>query len=320
MKRVLFATAFAFLVAVSTPVQAADHHEKAEELLPPNAKPGECYARVFVPPQYSTETRTVLRRAAYTRQQISPAQFEWAEQRVLVKEATERIEVVPATYRRTEERILVKSASKKVVQVPATFEPVTEQVLDRPAHTVWKKGKGPISKVDNATGEIMCLVEVPATYKTVTKRVLKSPATTREVEIPGAYKTVRKQVIADPPTIRKVAIPAVYDTVRVHNMVEPPRVNTIEIPAEHQTVTNTVRTSDGHMEWQPILCETNMTKAMIRDVQRALGSAGHYSGPIDGIVGKGTVNGMQAFQRSKGLPEGQFTLESLRALGLRPGS
>jgi hypothetical protein len=31
------------------------------ELLPPNAKPGECYARVYIPAQYATDTETVLK-------------------------------------------------------------------------------------------------------------------------------------------------------------------------------------------------------------------------------------------------------------------
>ena len=63
---------------------------------------------------------------------------------------------------------------------------------------VWKKGTGPIQRIDESTGEIMCLVEVPATYKTISKEVLVSPATTRTVEIPAVYKTVsvRQEVSA----------------------------------------------------------------------------------------------------------------------------
>jgi hypothetical protein len=38
---------------------------------------------------------------------------------------------------------------------PAVYETVKEKVVDRPAYTVWKKGTGPIQKVDYATGEIM---------------------------------------------------------------------------------------------------------------------------------------------------------------------
>ena len=86
-----------------------------------------------------------------------------AEEKVLVKEASERIEIIPAQYEWVEERVLVEAASSRLVEVPAKYAWQEERVVVKPAHTVWKKGNGPIEKVDNITGEIMCLVEVPAT-------------------------------------------------------------------------------------------------------------------------------------------------------------
>lgn len=59
--------------------------------------------------------------------------------------------------------------------VPAVYKTTTEEVLESPAQTVWKKGRGPIEKLDNATGEIMCLVEIPAKYRTIQKVVLENP-------------------------------------------------------------------------------------------------------------------------------------------------
>ncbi len=295
---------------VSVPALASD------ELLPPQAKPGECYARVFVPPAYQTASQTVLQRAEYERLEVVPAQYEWATERVLVKEASERLEVVPATYEWVTERVLVKPETQEIQVTPAQWETVTEQVLDRPGHTVWKKGSGPIQKIDNATGEIMCLVEVPATYKTVTKRVLKSPATTREVAIPAEYETVRKQVQKTPPSTRKVEIPAEYKTVRVRRLASPPQVRKTSVPAEYQTVTSTKMVAEGRMAWQPILCETNLSQGVARDIQIALRDAGHYNGPIDGIIGAGTLSAMRSYQRANNLPEGHMTLETLQKLGV----
>jgi hypothetical protein len=112
------------------------------------------------------------------------------------------------------------------VEVPATYETVTEQVLVEPAKTVWKKGGGVIEKIDNTTGEVMCLVEVPAKYKTIEKQVVKTPATTREEEIPAVYKTVK---------IRKLVTPA--------------QEKRTPIPAEHQQVTLRVKVSDAAFSW-----------------------------------------------------------------------
>ena len=223
----------------------------------PNAKPGECYAKVVIPAQYKTENVDVTAREASVRFEMVPAKYEVVEEKVLVKEAAkkivpvpaeyetttetvelaaastvwlsgrkrnslpaspvllaaignggikldeqpvgaclseyfvpaqykdedvrvlktasyENIEVEPAAYEWVEEKVLVKEATKEVVEVPAVFETVTEKVLVSPATTMWKAGRGPVQRIDNSTGEIMCLVEVPAKYKSVTRKVIKS--------------------------------------------------------------------------------------------------------------------------------------------------
>ncbi len=285
-----------------------------EPLLPVQAKAGECYARVFVPPSYQTKTEQHLKAEASERVEIIPAKYGMAEQRVLVKEATERLEVIPATYRTVQEQVLVSEESERIETVPAVYGTETERVLVKPAYTTWKKGRGPIEKVDDATGEIMCLVTVPAEYKTVTKRVLKTPATTRSVKIPAQYKTVTRRVVDKPATTRVVKIPAEYSTVKVQKLVEPAKERRISIPAEYQTVSKTEKTSDGHMEWRPILCETNVTRDIVSRLQQALRAKGHNPGRVDGVLGAQTMAAVKSFQRSKGLPSGELTMETLKAL------
>jgi hypothetical protein len=241
------------------------------DLLPPQASPGECFARAFVPASYAVETETVLKQEASEQIEVIPARYEWVEERVLVREASQGIEVVPATY-----------------------EWVERSVLERPAHTVWKKGRGPIERIDEATGEIMCLVEVPAQYKTVRKRVLKTPATTRTVEIPAEYKTVR-----------------------VWKMVEPAQTRRIPLPAQYETITRRKLIRDGRMEWRPILCETNVTRGLVTSLQRALAQEGYDPGPIDGYLGRQTLRAVKSYQEAKGLPTGELTIATLDALGLK---
>jgi len=69
--------------------------------------------------------------------------------------------------------VVVKQSSKKKVYNPAEYETIEEKIEIEPAKAVWKKGEGPIQKIDYSTGDIMCLVQVPAVYKTVSKKVLK---------------------------------------------------------------------------------------------------------------------------------------------------
>ena len=174
------------------------------------AEPGMCFKEYYQPAQYKTEMKEVL-----------------------VKQASEKVETIPASYEVVEEKVLVKEASKKIIEVPATYETMTSEVLVEPAKTIWKKGGGVIEKIDNTTGEVMCLVEVPAKYKTIEKQVVKTPATTRE-EI----------------------IPAVYKTVKVEKLVTPPQEKRTPIPAEHKQVALRIKVSDPAFSWVATHAET----------------------------------------------------------------
>ncbi len=270
------------------------------ELLPPNAKSGECYARVFIPPTFRTDTERVLLREATSRVTTTAPKFAWDTERILVKEASSRLEVIPATYTWVEERVLVTPESTRLKTVPAVYKTVTEKILDKPAHTVWKKGTGPITRIDEATGEIMCLVDVPASYRTISKRVQVSGPSTREVTIPAEYKTVKKRVLKTPPSTRSIEIPAEYRTVKVKKLVEPAKSSTIQIPAEYTTVTKRNMVTEGHIEWRPILCKTNTTRGVVQRLQTALKAAGHNPGPIDGIIGRQTMAAVRSYQTIKG--------------------
>jgi hypothetical protein len=157
---------------------------------------------------------------------------------------------------------------------------------------VWKKGRGPIEKIDAATGEIMCLVEVPATYK----------------------------VMDTPPTTRKVTVPAEYKTVKVQKLVTPAEQKRIPIPEAYDTVTKTIKVTEGRMEWRPILCETNLTPDVVTSIQRALLKRGHNPGHIDGKIGARTKAAVESFQKEKGLPQAGLTIDTIRQLGVKIGT
>ena len=288
------------LAQTQSPDQTTNGKEAA---FPPNARPGECYARVLVTPTYKTEKVRVLKREATERIDSKPAKYEWIEEKVVVQEPSENIEVIPATYEWVEEQVLVRPASTHTEVVPAVYETLTEKVIDTPAHTVWKKGRGPLERIDHATGEIMCLIEVPAKYKTVKKRVLKKPATTRTVELPAEYKTVKKRVMKTPPSTRVIKIPAKYKMVRVRKLVEPAKTQSVPIPAEYEWVEKQVKVSEGRMEWQTVLCETNTTAGAIESIQNALLKSGYNPGKIDGVIGSKTRKALESYQRAKGLPD-----------------
>jgi hypothetical protein len=285
-------------------------------LFPPDAQPGECWARVFIPPTYQTKSKQVLVRGNSERLEVIPAKYNWVNEKVLVKEASERMEIVPAEYKWVEETVLIQPSSKNLVEVPAKYDWQEEKVLVKEAHTMWKKGRGPIEKVDNTTGEIMCLVEVPAVYKTVKRKVMVNAPATKEVDIPAEYKTIKKRVMVKPPRERKIQIPAEYATVKVRKVVTPAQEKRIKIPAEYQTVARTEIASDGHMAWRRILCETNVSPEIISQVQHQLRSKGFNPGDIDGVYGRHTESAIKSYQRKNELAVGGLTHETLKHMGI----
>lgn len=192
------------------------------DLLPPNAKPGECYARVFIPPEFKKVT-----------------------ERVLAKAEGERLEVIPAKYQWAEERVLVSEASEKLMPVPPTYKTMTEKVLISPEETYWTFGTSGIRSAKGANAKLadanrlsiassmglntsgaqigQCFAEyyVPAKYGTRTEKMLKSEASSKLEVIPAKYETVTEKVLVSEPSEKVVTVPAQYKTVTEKVLVKP---------------------------------------------------------------------------------------------------
>jgi len=337
--------------------------EVQNEYILQQAKPGECFAKVKVPAKYEAIEKTRLVEEEKTRVDVTPETYKVVDKKVQIRESRTKLEVIPATYKTVTEQIVAEPESSRLVVVPATYKTVTEEimvspkseriinipetykietekVLVTPAHTEWKKGRGEIEKVDNGTGEIMCLVEVPATYKTVQKKVIASPATTKKEIIPAVYKTVTKRVIATPETTKEIKIPAVYKTitrkvvatpastrevkipgickmVKTKEIATPASSKEIKIPAVYETYTVKKQVEDSYLKWQPILCETNTKAGIVSELQQTLIAKGYKIKSIDGVYGKETQNAVAKYQQDNKLAQGALTIETLKSLGLK---
>jgi hypothetical protein len=201
----------------------------------PNAAPGECWAKCFVPPQVQT-----------------------VSERVCVKEASERVEIIPAEYEWVEEQVCVKPASVQLVEVPAQYETVTQTVVVEPGHTDWvREDSGRCAALAGQPGgaaacDVFCLVSHPPVEKTMQVERMVQAASIREVEIPAEFQTIRTQRLVRPATCRR-----------------------IEIPAEFATVEKTVKVNDGRWEWKRVICERTTTGETYRTLKTALNSRGY---------------------------------------------
>ncbi len=281
---------------------------------PPEAAPGQCYAKVIVPAKYKSTRHTIVKREASESITIVPAKYEWVDEKVMVREATEVISVVPETYRWVEDTVLVEPVSLRLEPVPATFDTIAEQVLDKPEQISWQTRCGPLQSIEHMTGDVVCLLAEPATYQSITRYIVKQPATTHRVEIPATYKQIRRRVVDKPARIVKTPQPAVFETVKVKKMVTPARVERLSSPVEYQSITKKEKLSDEQFVWRESVCESDLGERGVTSLQRALKQRGFDPGEIDGVLGAGTLGAVEAFQVDAELARGAVTIELLEAL------
>ena len=321
-------------------------------------QPGSCFNEYFIEAKYETQTEEVL-----------------------IREASERITIVPAKFETVEETIEIKEAAIEVIDVPAIYRSETESVLVEPARNVWEHC-GLVERSDDTASEIMCLNRIPERYETLTKTVLDTAASTEEVtvaavtetvevlklvepaievreEVPAVYETVNTrvkvadavffwlasdaeaeagavrtgriicleelpaelvsldlQMVSEPASTEAVAVPETAEIFTVEELVSPGSQRQITIPEQTRTITSRVATSPGLLEWRQIICEVDLTPELAVSVQQALDREGYNPGPIDGIIGRLTLNAMEQYQFENNLGRGGVTYEALEQLGV----
>jgi len=312
-----------------------------------------------------------------------PASYKETEEKVLITAASEELSVEEAQFSETEKRVMVKAASKRLIEVPAVFKTVEDKVLIEPAKSVWKKGTGPIMRIDNATGEIMCRVDIPAVFETYKRKAIAAPALTTTVVVPAEFESVKIETVSNDArevrtpvpaqfdTVTKTervaassikwiagsadktglhgehtgevvcfteeaakfatvdqkvikasgvftstTVPAVFENISVRKLVSDATVRKTAVPAIKKDYIKRVKVSDARLEWRPVLCETNTTEDTVSVIQQALAEAGFNPGSIDGVLGRGTLDAIEEYQKSKNLAQGGITYDTLEALGV----
>jgi len=320
------------------------------------------------------------------REYFSPANFEQKEKQVKIKDEVEVINIIEAEFEDGSEDVVVKEAYSVKTLIPAVYETMEEKIEIEPAQAVWKKGAGLVERIDNTTGEIMCLVQVPAKYEIITKKVLKSeeqiestevPAETNAVavkklvtdatqekeivdaeyttvttrskvadatftwraaeeeeeeeeeeegtytglqicfkEYPEVTQVIKKEVLDQLASVEEEQIIAETQTVQIQKVATEPEIRRTTTEAVTKTIEKRAKTVNERLEWRRILCKTNMNQDMNKKIQQALKDAGYYNGPVDGSIGRGTMNSVNKYQKDKDIPRGGLTIKTLEELGL----
>ena len=229
---------------------------------------------------------------------------------------------IPAEYRTLTRQVVENPASVRMVEIPATTKTVKSTTVTSPAHT--------------------SEITIPATYKTVSRQIVNTPASSNEIAVPAESRTMKRQVediaattkkipvaavtktlsrrvVETPASFSEETVAAVYKTVTRQVVDQPASTREIDLPAKMETLSYQFKLSDASTQRRSILCETNATPSKISEIQRALKQAGYNPGPINGVIRAQTMQAVNQYQQSKGLPvDGFLNLETVKSLGVTP--
>jgi hypothetical protein len=310
-------------IAAPPSLSGAQAQAQAQDQPPPNARPGECYGKVILPPVYGTSERRELVHEAWTETRRTPAVVRKTARKVLVRPARDE-KVRTAPVYRTVVSWVTRPGVVRRVSEPDRYRTIREKVLVEPGHSEWRRTDAPLAYGETAsgqtvlqsTGEIVCRVWVPPRYKFVEREVLVARGRTHDVVGPPRRKRVVHKVLVSKGgwTVRHRA--AVYRTEYVKQVVRPGRTELVEHAPVYRIVETPVLVRPAHEGWSRVLCGGQLNPAFMAQVQQALIARGFDPGPPDGAGRPQTYAALRAFQRQHGLAQGQLTLETAHALGV----
>ncbi len=86
----------------------------------------------------------------------------------------------------------------------------------------------------------------------------------------------------------------------------------------YRTVTKKNLVAEGRMEQRAIVCEADIQKDLVLDIQSVLAQKGFDPGPIDGVIGPFTMKALNGYQKANNLPVDQhLNLATIKALGIK---
>ena len=252
----------------------------------------------------------------------------------VVRPATMHDEVVPAQYETRVQHVMVAPERREWVKsagyatgaalvTPGDHQPVRYRA-DGTLSWPGKDGNAVIPASQEtaqylqqgSAQSIWCLQVIPAVYRDQQVRVEVTPATTRHVEVPAVMRQVSHVVVDVPEHVVEDTVPPVFEKRRVKEVVTPAHTESVDIPAVYHDETKTHVTDAARPVWREVLCQKNASPAVITDIQKALAAKGYDPGATDGHIGSKTVSAMQKFEADNNLPQGQISIEAVKALGV----
>lgn len=295
------------LASISSPVSAASLNDALAQI-----QPGQCWAVGAVNPRPMVETLEIQIQDQQATINVTPAEIEQGFKRVETREGTLTYRIEPPTYRTVEERVMTRPPVERFEVVPAEFEQQERTV-------VVEEGRRALESCQasgSSSNMSFCMQEHPAREERVSVQVMVKPETTRVVVEPAEYTTVTRQVIDKPARVIEVWNEASEEVVPTQEIASPARTSQSIIPRRTRMMERIDYQGEPELDMRQILCDDNITPALVEDIQNALRQYGYNVGSIDGRLGPRTFDALSQFQNQRGLVQAGLTFESLESLAV----
>jgi hypothetical protein len=313
----------------SQQTNAIEQHEKYTDSPTKPAAPtrdiaigaNQCWAQLTVPARTETQQLTITQKDGHEVHRPSPSITERQQRQITTRDAATHYRVVQPRYKAVQEQVKVSDEVRRLTVVPAVYKDEPQRIMVESARIDLRscKSKSQYSIGTHRTGQTQCAHEIPARYETVIQRVLVTPETVREDITPAKYQTVTRWVLEEdskvienttPEQSRALNYTAVVQDARLDKQHVPPQIREIPVKAHVGLPTVALR---------QVVCENQITPPLIRQIQQRLQNSDTSAGPVDGLLGKRTLQAIEAYQTLHGLPgKGHLTHETLQHLGLWP--
>ncbi len=312
------------------------------------------YKTRTIPAQYRTDVRRVMVKPAYNTWKKGhgaitridnmtgeimcrvkvPAVYKNVSKRVLVRPVQNIRTLVPAVYKTMKQKRFVAPAQYRTITTPARYKTQSYRVKTGGARYAWRP--------------VLCKTNAPKGYKKTyhkapTKQYRKAPA-----------KQYRKAIIQSRPVVRtapkrqyrKSSGISYQDYMKVMNagkgtakfkkpkktskrkvlkkrtkMVAPkvkaPKMMAPKMATEKVVTKAVTKAATKNVVKKAATQAKSVTKqSIVYGIQKALKAKGFNPGAMDGKMGPATAAALKAFQSARGLPVGQLSKDTFRALGL----
>lgn len=238
-----------------------------------------------------------------------PAVYKNVTKRVLVRPVQKIRSLVPAVYKTVKQKKFVAPAQYRTVHTPARYKTQNYRVKATGARYVWKA--------------VLCKTNAPKNHRK--KSYHKAPKQYHK----AAPKQYRKAIVKSRSVVRTAPRKQYRNSLGISHQdyLRVMNAGTGKAKAKKVTKRKVLKskvTSPKKMSApKKTIKKASSAKpkaatkqTIVLGIQKALKAKGFDPGTMDGKMGPGTAAALKAFQSSRGLPVGQLSKDTFRALGL----